>query len=143
MAVSLSRFQGLDLDKDMLYSIFRAFLQLSVISFVLDFIFHQANGFWMLLAYLFMVCIVGHTAVREACPPGKVNSWDCDPYGDSRDDYSAPVAQGLPLLSTVHHPRRRDDGRELYDSHRGHHEEAPGRHKGADKPGRDGVGHGG
>ncbi|KAI4331729.1 hypothetical protein MLD38_029884 [Melastoma candidum] len=73
MAVCLSRLQRLDLEKDMLYSVFRAFLQLSIIGFVLDFIFRQANGIWILIAYLFMVCVAGHTAGQRAkhVPQGK------------------------------------------------------------------------
>lgn len=55
MAVVLSYVQRLGLEGEMVYSIFRAFLQLSVIGFVLQFIFTQENIGWILLAYLFMV----------------------------------------------------------------------------------------
>ena len=55
MAVALSYFQKLGLEGEMIYSIFRAFLQLSVIGFVLQFIFTQASSGWILLAYFFMV----------------------------------------------------------------------------------------
>lgn len=57
MAVLLSLIQNLGLETEMVYSILRAFLQLSVIGFVLQFIFAQENGFWIVLAYLFMVCL--------------------------------------------------------------------------------------
>ena len=55
MAVLLSFMQKLGLEKEMIYSIFRSFLQLSVIGFVLQFIFNQENSGWIVLAYLFMV----------------------------------------------------------------------------------------
>ena len=55
MAVALSYFQKLGLEGEMVYSILRAFLQLSVIGFVLQFIFTQANSGWILLVYFFMV----------------------------------------------------------------------------------------
>ena len=55
MAVALSFSQRLGLEGEMLYAIARAFLQLSVIGFVLQFIFTQKNALWILLAYLFMV----------------------------------------------------------------------------------------
>lgn len=57
MAVLLSFMQKLGLEKEMIYSILRAFLQLSVIGFVLQFIFNQENSGWIVLAYLFMVCL--------------------------------------------------------------------------------------
>jgi putative ABC transport system permease protein len=57
MAVLLSYFQKLGLEGEMVYSILRAFLQLSVIGFVLQFIFSQENIGWIILAYLFMVCV--------------------------------------------------------------------------------------
>ncbi|GLT79280.1 hypothetical protein SLA2020_507730 [Shorea laevis] len=73
MAVILSRCQKLGLEKEMAYSIFRAFLQLSVIGFVLQFIFNQKNGGWIILAYLFMVSVAGYTAGQRAkhVPRGK------------------------------------------------------------------------
>lgn len=55
LAVVLSCLQKLSLEGEMLYAMFRAFLQLSVIGFVLQFIFNQHNAGWILLAYLFMV----------------------------------------------------------------------------------------
>ena len=57
MAVGLSFSQRLGLEGEMLYAIARAFLQLSAIGFVLQFIFAQKNALWILLAYLFMVCM--------------------------------------------------------------------------------------
>lgn len=55
MAVLLSFMQKLGLEGEMIYSILRAFLQLSVIGFVLQFIFNRQNIAWIILAYLFMV----------------------------------------------------------------------------------------
>lgn len=55
VAVLLSFFQHLGLEKEMVYAIFRAFLQLSIIGFVLQFIFTQRNSVWIVFAYLFMV----------------------------------------------------------------------------------------
>ncbi|XVF76551.1 hypothetical protein PTKIN_Ptkin13bG0274800 [Pterospermum kingtungense] len=73
MAVLLSFMQKLGLEKEMVYSIFRAFLQLSVIGFVLQFIFNQKNCGWIVLAYLFMVSVAGYTAGQRAkhVPRGK------------------------------------------------------------------------
>lgn len=58
MAMALSYFQKLGLEAEMAYSILRAFLQLSVIGFVLQFIFNQHNAIWIVMAYLFMVGII-------------------------------------------------------------------------------------
>jgi|UniRef100_A0A2N9IZA5 putative ABC transport system permease protein len=73
MAVLLSYMQKLGLEKEMVYSIVRAFLQLSVIGFVLQFIFSQNNRGWIILAYLFMVSVAGYTAGQRAkhVPRGK------------------------------------------------------------------------
>ncbi|XP_077213709.1 protein ALUMINUM SENSITIVE 3-like [Tasmannia lanceolata] len=73
MAVVLSFVQNLGLEKEMVISILRAFLQLSVIGFVLQFIFTQKNIGWILLAYLFMVSVAGYTAGQRAkhVPRGK------------------------------------------------------------------------
>ncbi|KAG9160923.1 hypothetical protein Leryth_008731 [Lithospermum erythrorhizon] len=73
MAVTLSYFQRLGLEGEMLYAVFRAFLQLSIIGFVLQFIFDQSNVIWIILAYLFMVSVAGHTAGQRAkhVPRGK------------------------------------------------------------------------
>ncbi|KAJ3682797.1 hypothetical protein LUZ60_013024 [Juncus effusus] len=73
VAMALSFSQKLSLEKEMLYAIARAFLQLSIIGFVLQFIFTQNNAGWILLAYLFMVSIAGYTAGQRAkhVPRGK------------------------------------------------------------------------
>lgn len=66
VAVFLSYLQKLELEREMPYSIARAFLQLSVIGFVLQFIFLQQNVGWILLAYLFMVSVAAYTAGKRA-----------------------------------------------------------------------------
>ncbi|KAF7804514.1 protein ALUMINUM SENSITIVE 3 [Senna tora] len=73
LAVMLSFIQKLGLGGEMVYAIFRAFLQLSVIGFVLQFIFNQQNFGWIILAYLFMVSVAGYTAGERAkrIPRGK------------------------------------------------------------------------
>lgn len=73
LAVLLSFLQKLGLEGEMIYSIVRAFLQLSVIGFVLQFIFSQDNRGWIILAYLFMVTVAGYTAGQRAkhVPRGK------------------------------------------------------------------------
>ncbi|KAH0925226.1 hypothetical protein HID58_017482 [Brassica napus] len=73
LAVALSYSQNLSLEGEMIYSVFRAFLQLSVIGFVLQFIFNQENAGWIILAYLFMVFVAGYTAGQRAkhVPRGK------------------------------------------------------------------------
>lgn len=57
----------------MVYAVVRAFLQLSAIGFVLEFIFNQKNAAWIVLAYLFMVSVAGYTAGQRAkhVPRGK------------------------------------------------------------------------
>ncbi|KAM7464115.1 hypothetical protein LguiA_032236 [Lonicera macranthoides] len=73
LAVILSYSQNLGLEFEMVYSILRAFIQLSVIGFVLQFIFSQDNRGWIVLAYLFMVSVAGYTAGQRAkhVPRGK------------------------------------------------------------------------
>ncbi|XP_066368189.1 UPF0014 membrane protein STAR2-like [Miscanthus floridulus] len=75
MAVALSFWQRLGLEGEMLYATARAFLQLSVIGFVLQFIFTPSpkNAHWSLLVYLFMVTVAGYTVGPRAkqVPRGK------------------------------------------------------------------------
>ncbi|KAJ7972481.1 protein ALUMINUM SENSITIVE 3 [Quillaja saponaria] len=73
LAVVLSLWQRLGLEGEMVYSILRAFLQLSIIGFVLQFIFNQDNRGWIILAYIFMVSVAGYTAGQRAkqVPRGK------------------------------------------------------------------------
>ncbi|CDP06676.1 unnamed protein product [Coffea canephora] len=73
MAMLLSYLQRLGLEGEMIYSIFRSFLQLSIIGFVLQFIFNQSSSIWIVVAYLFMVSVAGYTAGQRAkhVPRGK------------------------------------------------------------------------
>nr|ALX81167.1 aluminum sensitive-like protein 3 [Vigna mungo] len=73
LAVALSFYQKLGLELEMVVAILRAFIQLSIIGFVLQFIFNQDNAGWILLAYLFMVIVAGYTAGQRAknVPRGK------------------------------------------------------------------------
>lgn len=57
LAVLLSFYQRLNLGGEMVYATVRSFLQLSLIGFVLEFIFNQNNAGWIVLAYLFMVMV--------------------------------------------------------------------------------------
>ncbi|KAJ7546009.1 hypothetical protein O6H91_08G020800 [Diphasiastrum complanatum] len=66
VAVIMSFIQKLDLEKEMIYAIARSFLQLSVIGFILEFIFKQKNLIWIMLAYIFMVVVAGYTAGKRA-----------------------------------------------------------------------------
>ncbi|WOK92027.1 protein ALUMINUM SENSITIVE 3-like [Canna indica] len=73
MALILSFSQKLALEAEMIHATVRSFLQLSVVGFVLQFIFAQKNAGWVLLAYFFMVCVAGYTAGQRAklVPRGK------------------------------------------------------------------------
>ncbi|GLJ16887.1 hypothetical protein SUGI_0291340 [Cryptomeria japonica] len=66
LAVTLSIYQKLGLEWEMTIAIARAFLQLSIIGFVLQFIFTQKNAIWMLAAYVFMVSVAAYTAGQRA-----------------------------------------------------------------------------
>nr|AFK48876.1 unknown [Lotus japonicus] len=73
LAVGLSFWQKLGLEVEMVVAVIRAFIQLSIIGFVSQFIFNQDNAGWILLAYLFMVSVAGYTAGQRAkhVPRGK------------------------------------------------------------------------
>lgn len=66
VAIAVSFSQKLGIEKEMAYSILRAFIQLSIIGFVLEFIFTQTNVLWILLAYGVMVTVAGYTAGKRA-----------------------------------------------------------------------------
>lgn len=66
VAVIFSFLQKLELEKEIPYSVARAFLQLSVVGFVLQFIFLQQNLCWILLVYLFMVSMAAYIAGQRA-----------------------------------------------------------------------------
>ncbi|PUZ59301.1 hypothetical protein GQ55_4G030200 [Panicum hallii var. hallii] len=74
LAVALSFTQRLGVEGEMLFAVARSFLQLSLVGFVLHFIFSQKNTApWILLAYLFMVTVAGYTSGQRArqVPRGK------------------------------------------------------------------------
>lgn len=65
-AITVSFTQKLGIESEMAYSIARAFIQLSIIGFVLEFIFTQTNVAWIFLAYCMMVTVAGYTAGKRA-----------------------------------------------------------------------------
>jgi putative ABC transport system permease protein len=65
-AILVSYSQRLGIEKEMAISIARAFIQLSIIGFVLEFIFNQSNVAWIFFAYISMVSVAGYTAGRRA-----------------------------------------------------------------------------
>ena len=65
-AITVSFTQKLGIEREMAYSIARAFIQLSIIGFVLEFIFTQTNVAWIFLAYCMMVTVAGYTAGKRA-----------------------------------------------------------------------------
>ncbi|KAH7656860.1 UPF0014 family protein [Dioscorea alata] len=66
IAAMLSYFQKLGMEKEMVYTSVRAIIQLSIVGFVLEFIFIRRNVLWILLAYLFMIVLAGRTAGKRA-----------------------------------------------------------------------------
>eukprot|EP00252_Welwitschia_mirabilis_P000118 TRINITY_DN10084_c0_g1_i1.p1 TRINITY_DN10084_c0_g1~~TRINITY_DN10084_c0_g1_i1.p1 ORF type:complete len:264 (+),score=47.74 TRINITY_DN10084_c0_g1_i1:305-1096(+) len=66
VAIILSFFQRLGLEWEMAYSIARAFIQLTIIGFVLQFIFSQKSAAWIIVAYFFMVIVAAYTAGQRA-----------------------------------------------------------------------------
>ena len=73
---------------------------------------------------------------REAGPPREVHRLRVHP--GRHDDHHGPTrrAQNLPLHPTVHHPRRRYDGRQRHGRHRCRHEEAQGGRQDPEEPGQ-------
>ncbi|KAH7447802.1 hypothetical protein KP509_01G122000 [Ceratopteris richardii] len=73
IAILLSMYQRLGIGKEIAYAVFRSILQLSIIGFVLQFIFTQENAAWIIAAHLFMVAVAGYTAGQRAkhVPNGK------------------------------------------------------------------------
>jgi putative ABC transport system permease protein len=63
LALGLSFSQKLGLEVEMIIAVLRAFVQLSIIGFVLQFIFNQDNSGWILLAYLFMVSLSSFSSI--------------------------------------------------------------------------------
>jgi len=65
LAMAISRWQQVDLEKDMLVAVVRAFVQLIAIGYALEIIFGTQGPFWMLLVVFVMVGVAGYTAGRR------------------------------------------------------------------------------
>ncbi len=62
LAIAISRWQKVGLEKDMLVAVVRAFIQLIAIGYALDLIFSAQGSFWILLVVGIMIAIAGYTA---------------------------------------------------------------------------------
>ncbi len=62
LAMGISRWQKIGLEKDMLVAVVRAFVQLIAIGYALNLIFAAENPFWILLVVGVMIGIAGYTA---------------------------------------------------------------------------------
>ncbi len=65
LAIGISRWQRVGLEKDMLVAVVRAFVQLIAIGYALEFIFSREGPFWILLLVAVMVSIAGYTAGKR------------------------------------------------------------------------------
>lgn len=62
IAIGISYWQRVDLEKDMLVAVGRAFVQLIAIGYALDLIFSSDSILWILLVILIMIGVAGYTA---------------------------------------------------------------------------------
>jgi putative ABC transport system permease protein len=62
LAMGISRWQKLDMEKDVLVSIVRAFVQLIAIGYALQLIFDAESDWWTLLVVTIMIGVAGYTA---------------------------------------------------------------------------------
>jgi len=62
LAMGISRWQRIGLEKDMLVAVVRAFVQLIAIGYALNLIFAAESPFWILLVVGVMIGIAGYTA---------------------------------------------------------------------------------
>ncbi len=62
LAMGISRWQKIGLEKDMLVAVVRAFVQLIAIGYALNLIFAAESPFWILLVVGVMIGIAGYTA---------------------------------------------------------------------------------
>ena len=60
--MAVSWWQQVDLEREMIVAVVRAFVQLVAIGFALDFIFASNNLFWIGLVILIMIGVAGYTA---------------------------------------------------------------------------------
>jgi len=65
LAVAISYWQHIDMEKDILVGVVRAFVQLIAIGYALEFIFETQGPFWILLVVAVMVAVAGYTAGRR------------------------------------------------------------------------------
>jgi len=66
LAALVSRWQSLDLEKQMLLAVIRAFIQLTLIGYALTYIFDVNNPLLILLIISVMTLIAGHTSGQRA-----------------------------------------------------------------------------
>ena len=66
LAALISRWQSLDLEKQMLVAVVRAFIQLTLIGYALTYIFEVDNPLVVLLIISIMVTIAGYTSGKRA-----------------------------------------------------------------------------
>lgn len=62
LALGVSYWQKVDLEKDMLVAVGRAFVQLIAIGYALDLIFNNEGILWILLVVMIMILVAGYTA---------------------------------------------------------------------------------
>jgi putative ABC transport system permease protein len=62
LAIGISRWQKVGMEKDMLVAMVRSFVQLIAIGYALDLIFNAQGPFWILLVVGVMVGVAGYTA---------------------------------------------------------------------------------
>ncbi|GAB4430315.1 MAG: iron export ABC transporter permease subunit FetB [Anaerolineae bacterium] len=65
VALGISRWQRVDLERDMLVAVVRAFVQLIAIGYALDLIFSANNPLWILLVVGVMITVAGYTAGKR------------------------------------------------------------------------------
>lgn len=65
LAIGISRWQRVEIEKDMVMAVARAFVQLIAIGYALDLIFNSQGPFWIWLVVGVMVVIAGVTAGRR------------------------------------------------------------------------------
>lgn len=160
IAAVLSYIQKLGMEKEMVYASVRAIIQLSIVGFVLEFIFTRRNVLWILLAYLFMVTYYfkvllintwsliwiftwvadcfsrSHSRQKsKTYPEWKLYSRNIDSHRNKYHTLCACHAWCLPFHFKVHHPHCRYDGRQRHDSHRSHNEKTPWRSQTTKGPG--------
>lgn len=102
VAVALSLYRGLDLEKDIAVAVVRSFVQLVAIGFVINFIFGLDSLIYVLLLLVVMVAVAGWTSSRRATGvPGAL------PLATGAIGVAAASTLGLLLLLQVVPPTGR------------------------------------